>query len=31
MGLKDVKPGIYILKAGMDGKDIGSKKFMVIK
>ncbi len=31
MGLKEVKPGIYILKADMDGKTIGSKKFSIIK
>ena len=31
MGLKDVKTGIYILKADMDGKTIGSKKFSVVR
>jgi hypothetical protein len=31
MSLKGVKPGIYILKAQMDGKDLGSKKFSIVK
>ena len=31
MGLKGLKPGIYILKADMDGKNIGSKKFSIVK
>ena len=30
-GLKGMKPGIYIIKADMDGKDIGGKKFSIIK
>jgi hypothetical protein len=31
IGLKGLKPGIYIIKADMDGKDIGGKKFSIIK
>ena len=31
IGLKDIKPGIYILKAEMDGKTVSSKKFSVVK
>jgi hypothetical protein len=31
MSLKGLKPGIYILKAQMDGKDLGSKKFSIVK
>ncbi|NOY96967.1 MAG: T9SS type A sorting domain-containing protein [Chlorobi bacterium] len=31
IGLKGMKPGIYIIKADMDGKDIGGKKFSIIK
>jgi hypothetical protein len=31
VGLKDIKPGIYILKADMDGKTVSSKKFSIIK
>ncbi len=30
-GLKEVKPGIYIIKVEMDGKTAGSKKFSIIK
>ena len=29
INLKGMKPGIYIIKASMDGRDIGSKKFSV--
>ncbi len=31
MGLKGLKPGIYILKADINGKNIGSKKFSIVK
>jgi len=31
IGLKGMKPGIYIIKADMDGKDIGGKKFSIIE
>jgi len=31
IGLKGMKPGIYIIKADMDGKNIGGKKFSIIK
>jgi len=31
IALKGMKPGIYIIKAAMDGKDIGGKKFSIIK
>ena len=30
IGLKDIKPGIYILKAEMDGRTLSSKKFSVV-
>jgi hypothetical protein len=31
IGLKDLRPGIYVLKAEMNGKDLGSRKLSIVK